>query len=250
MVLGNSSEKRALAWLRILLPLLALRWPWQDAGECDSIELAGTVEAREVDLAFQVVGRIAKLLVDEGATVRVEQEIAILDARDFELALRNATAQAEAAQAALAVLQAGTRVQELRVGEAQLARAQADLDYARVEFKRIADLVARKLAAQEQLDQARQRQNLALASVEQTRLSLALLREGPRREEIDQAAATLRARQAAVEIARQQLRYVRLQSPVGGVVSARLAEAGEVVSPGKRRCCGLPSSTDPGCVLI
>jgi len=228
--------KRTSVWLLALaiLPLLlAFRWPWQRTGDTDQIELSGTVEAREVDLAFQVGGRIAKLLVDEGDAVKAEQGVAELDARDYELALRNATAQAEAAQAALAALQAGTRVQELRVAEAQLAKAQADLDYARVEFKRIADLVARKLAPQDQLDQAQQRQNVALAGVEQARQNLALLREGPRQEDIDQAAATLRARQAAVEIARQQLGYVQLRSPVAGVVSVRLAEGGEVVSPGK-----------------
>ena len=228
--------KRAFVWLLALaiLPLLlAFRWPWQSTGDTERIELSGTVEAREVDLAFQVGGRIAKLLVDEGDAVKAEQPVAELDARDYELALRNAIAQMEAAQAALAALQAGTRVQELRVAEAQLAKAQADLDYARVEFKRIADLVARKLAPQDQLDQAQQRQNVALAGVEQARQNLALLREGPRQEDIDQAAATLRARQAAVETARQQLGYVQLRSPVAGVVSVRLAEGGEVVSPGK-----------------
>ena len=222
-------------WLTLaLLPLLtAFRWPWQAAGDTEHIELSGTVEAREVDLAFQVGGRIAELAVDEGNAVQAKQRVATLDASDYELALRAAIAQMEAAQAALAALQAGTRVQELRVAEAQLAKTQADLDYARVEFKRIADLVARKLAPQEQLDQLQQRQNVALAGVEQARQTLALLREGPRQEDIAQAAATLRARQAAVETARQQLAYVQLHSPVAGVVSVRLVEAGEVVAAGK-----------------
>ncbi|MEI2771796.1 MAG: efflux RND transporter periplasmic adaptor subunit [Candidatus Competibacter sp.] len=228
--------KRASIWL-LALPifplLLAFRWPWQSVDESRQIELSGTVEAREIDLAFQVGGRIATLRVDEGDSVQIEQEVATLDAHDFELALSNAIAQAEAAQAALAALRAGTRIQELRVAEAQLAKAQADLDYIRVEFKRIADLVTKKLAAQDQLDQARQRQNVALAGVEQALQNLALLREGPRREDIDQAAATLRARQATVETTRRQLEYTRLQSPVAGMVSVRLVEAGEIVSPGK-----------------
>jgi len=228
--------KRASIWLLALsiFPLLlAFRWPWQSVDESRQIELSGTVEAREIDLAFQVGGRIATLRVDEGDSVQIEQEVATLDAHDFELTLSNAIAQTEAAQAALAALRAGTRIQELRVAEAQLAKAQADLDYIRVEFKRIADLVAKKLAAQDQLDQARQRQNVALAGVEQALQNLALLREGPRREDIDQATATLRARQATAETARRQLEYTRLQSPVAGMVSVRLAEAGEIVSPGK-----------------
>ena len=222
-----------LAVLAILPLLVAFRWPWQAAGDAGRIELSGTVEAREVDLAFQVGGRIARLQVDEGDAVQVDQLVATLDAGDYQLALRNATAQMETAEAALAVLRAGTRPQELRVAEAKLNQAQADLDYARAEFERIAELVPSKLATESQLDQARQRQNVALAGVEQARQTLALLREGPRREDIDQAAATLRARQAAVETARRQLDYTQLRSPVAGVISVRLAEAGEVVPAGK-----------------
>ena len=228
--------KRAFVWLLALslLPLLtAFRWPWQAAGDPERIELSGTVEAREVDLAFQVSGRIAGLAVDEGDAVKAEQPVATLDASDYELALRTAIAQMEAARAALAVLQAGTRAQELRVAEAKLAQAQADLDYARGEFKRVAELIPRKLAAENQLDLARQRQNVALAGVEQARQNLALLREGPRREEIDRATAELRARQAAVETARRQLDYTQARSPVAGVVAVRLAEVGEIVSSGK-----------------
>lgn len=222
-----------LAVLAVLPLLVAFRWPWQAAGDAGRIELSGTVEAREVDLAFQVGGRIARLQVDEGDAVQADQLVATLDAGDYQLALRNATAQMETAEAALAVLRAGTRPQELRVAEAKLNQAQADLDYARAEFKRIAELVPNKLAAESQLDQARQRQNVALAGVEQVRQTLALLREGPRREDIDQAAAALRARQAAVETAQRQLNYTQLRSPVAGVISVRLAEAGEVVPAGK-----------------
>ncbi len=228
--------KRAYAWLLILsmLPLLtAFRWPWEAAGDTGRIELSGTVEAREVDLAFQVSGRIANLQVDEGDAVKAEQLVAELDARDYELALRNVTAQAEAARAALAALQAGTRTQELRVAEAKLTQTEAQLDFARADLKRVAELMPRKLASDDQLDRARLQLNVAMTTVEQAQQSLALLREGPRREDIDQATAMLHARQAAVETARQQLGYVQLHSPVTGVVSVRLAEAGEVVSSGK-----------------
>jgi HlyD family secretion protein len=60
-----------------------------------------------------------------------------------------------------------------------------------------------------------------------------LLQEGPRQEDRDRAAAELRALQAGVEIAQRQLDYTRLVTPAIGVVSVRLAEAGEVVTAGK-----------------
>lgn len=226
------------SWCRLillaLLPLLcAFRWPWQAADSPDQIELSGTVEAREIDLAFQVSGRLVRLDVDEGDAVQAGQRAALLEDSDYQLALRNAVALRDAAQAALAVLQAGSRVQELRTAEAQLAKAQADLDYARLEYQRVAGLVPKKLATEERLDQARLQQEVARAGVEQARQTLALLREGPRQEEIDRAAAELRARQAALDIAQRQLAYAELRSPVAGLVSVRLTEVGEVVAAGK-----------------
>ena len=222
-----------LAILLLLPALLAFRWPWQPAADTGWIELSGAVEAREVDLAFQVGGRITQLAVDEGDAVQIGQPVADLDPQDYQLALHNAAAQMEAAQAALAALQSGTRVQELRVAESRLSQSQADLDYAQAEFRRFAALVARKLATPEQMDRARLQQNVALAGVEQARQTLALLREGPRQEELDRATAELRARQAAVEITQRQRAYTALSSPVAGVVAVRLAEKGEVVAAGK-----------------
>ena len=71
MVLENISKRRVLPWLAVIILsplLLAFRWPWQSAGDAERIELSGTVEGREVDLAFQVSGRIAGLrVVDAGA---------------------------------------------------------------------------------------------------------------------------------------------------------------------------------------
>jgi HlyD family secretion protein len=201
----------------------------ETAGE---IRLSGTVEAREADLAFQVPGRVLRLLADEGATVEAGQVVAELDPRDYELALQRARAEAEIAAQALAVLEAGTRVQEVRVAEATLRRAESELRFARAEEARVAKLLPAQLASQQQLDQTRLQQQVAESALAQARETLTLLREGSRVEDIARARAELGARRAAVEIAEQQLQYVKLHSPAAGVLSVRLAEAGEVVAAG------------------
>jgi len=201
--------------------------------ERDGIQLSGTVEARESDLAFQVPGRIVRLLADEGATVETGQVIAELDPRDYELALQRARAEADVARQALAALEAGTREQEIRVAEATVARAGSELRFASAEEARVAKLVPNRLASQQQLDQARLQQQVAQSALNQATETLKLLREGPRAEDIARARAELAARQAVVANAEQQLQYVRLESPASGVLSVRLAEAGEVVGAGQ-----------------
>ena len=52
--------------------------------DSDALVLQGNVDVREVNLAFQVPGRIDSLAVDEGDTVKAGQVLASLDAGYFE----------------------------------------------------------------------------------------------------------------------------------------------------------------------
>ncbi len=199
----------------------------------DQLVLSGTVEARETALAFQVSGRIEKLLVDEGEAVKLGQQVATLISEDYEQAVVRAGAEAAAARATLAALEAGTRKQELQVAEATLAQARAELRYADEELQRVRSLLVKKLASQEQLDRAQLQRDIAGATVRKSEQQLQLLREGPRREDIDRARAELEARNSALKTAEQQLTYTRLYSPAEGLITLRQAEAGEVVAPGQ-----------------
>ena len=67
--------------------------------EGSGLVLSGTVEARETVLAFQVNGRIEKLLVDEGMPVSEGQQVATLVADDYALAVMRASAEVAAAKA-------------------------------------------------------------------------------------------------------------------------------------------------------
>jgi HlyD family secretion protein len=206
---------------------------WNNNSADKAIVLSGTVESREVDLSFQVGGRVAQLATDEGKWVEQGASVATLDTKDFDLALRQATATADAAKASLAALKAGTRTQEIRVAQANVQKAQSQLNYAKAEVKRFSLLIPKKLASDEQLEQAQLQYEEALASVEQAKQNLNLLKEGPREEDIQQAQAHYAALVNATDMARQKLDYTTLTSPISGLVTVRLSEAGEVVAAGQ-----------------
>jgi len=75
----------ALAVL-VLLAGCDISWPWSHRDAPSTVELPGTVDAREVDLSFQVGGRIQRLLTDEGKNVKAGDIVAELDPRDLQLA--------------------------------------------------------------------------------------------------------------------------------------------------------------------
>lgn len=213
--------------------LAGCRWPWEPAPPADTLLLSGTVDARQVDLSFQVGGRIATLASDEGRVVKAGDRVAELDAADLRLAAERAAAQAEAARKALAALQAGARPQELRAAQAAVEMAQADKRLADSELARIRQLVDQHFVAEQQMDRARSAAESAAARLRQAGETLSLLRAGARKEDIERASADLAAAEAARRAVERQLGYVALASPQGGVISVRLAEAGQVVAAGQ-----------------
>lgn len=86
---------------------------------------AVVVPLTQADLPFQVVGRVAEVLVEEGDAVVTGQELARLDTRDLQQSVRQAEAELQSARAQLAGVMAGARPEEIAAAEAVVAIAQA-----------------------------------------------------------------------------------------------------------------------------
>ena len=235
--MSNTVKRKQRFLILLLVVVLAAvggvwQWRHRQAAPTDELWLSGTVEARQVRPAFMVPGRIRQLHVDEGMAVKQGQLLAELDDRDYRLALEQAASRRDAAAAALALLEAGSRPEEIRAAEAALAEAQARLAYAETEVKRLTKLVPKGLASQDLLDRARMEREANRAARNRASQTLRMLQIGPRQEDIDRARAELAAATSALHEARQKLDYTKLHSPVDGIVSVRLAEAGNVVALG------------------
>ncbi len=90
-------------------------------------EWTGFLEGPQVDLAAQVGGRLARVLVEEGETVLPGQLVATLEDDLIQQRIAGADAEIAITQAQLALLQAGTRPEEIQRAKAQVAQAQSAL---------------------------------------------------------------------------------------------------------------------------
>lgn len=86
---------------------------------------AVVVPLTQADLTFKAMGRVAEVYVNEGDTVAAGQELARLDTRDLEQAVRQAEAEVQSARAQLAAGRAGARAEEVAAAEAAVAIAEA-----------------------------------------------------------------------------------------------------------------------------
>jgi HlyD family secretion protein len=212
----------------------------------DALRVSGHVEATEVQIASEVGGRILDLRVAEGDRVEIGDLVARLDTRDTELQLQRLRAERAAADAQRRLLTAGPRVADVRQAEAQVRAAEGDvgtveaeLDAAQLDLDRFEALLeanagSRKQRddAQARVDVARQRQRAAQERVDAAREALASIRAGARSEEIDAARARVASVDAQIAALDKSLADATVTSPVAGVVTRKLVNAGELIARG------------------
>ena len=173
------------------------------------------------------------------------QTVLTLDTRDVQLAINRVKAEQAAAQAQLTLVQAGSRIEDIRQGQAQVETARADVSAARSELQaaeqdltRFDTLLKNNSGSQKQRDDAATRRDVARDRVAaaESRVNtagevLAKLRAGARREEVDAARARVATVTAQIAPLEKTLGDATLVSPVAGLVTEKLAEVGEVIPP-------------------
>jgi len=206
---------------------------------------SGYVEATDVRVAPEVGGRVIEVLVAEGDRVAAGAVIARLDTSAADLALRRAEAERDQATAQLRLLQAGSRPEDIRQARAQAESAQSDtqaadseLHAAAADLQRFEALLRSNAGSRKQRDDAATRHEVAAARVSGAReraraamAGVARLRAGARPEEIDGARARVAIVDAQIASLQKNLADAVLTSPVAGIVTAKLVDAGEIVAP-------------------
>jgi len=198
----------------------------------DTIVVSGHVEATEVRVASKVGGRLEAIAFEEGDRVEKGQELARIDTVDLELVLDAARAEEQQAGAQLRLLLAGAREEDIAEALAQVRRAQADLDGAERDLERMEGLLASGSGTTKSRDDALTRRDTAQAALAAAEERHRRLVAGSRPEEIDAARARLAAAEARIAQLDQQIHDAILVSPVDGVVTEKLAEAGELLPVG------------------
>jgi RND family efflux transporter MFP subunit len=158
------------------------------------LEATGYVTARrEATVSTKITGRLAQVLIEEGEPVTEGQVLARLDDVDARAALNLAQAR-------------------LTAERAQLGQIEAQLDQARRDARRQEELREKRLNSEEALETART-QVLTLS-------------------------AQLEAQRGQVGVAEAQLRVAQVdydntivRAPFAGVIVAKAAQPGEIVSP-------------------
>lgn len=228
--------KKTLIAAAIVLTLsLGLVWRFNTGAAVDhELVLYGNVDIRQVSLAFDGTGRIARLNVQEGDTVQTGDIMGELDTRTLALELAQAEAQMVVKAQVLQRLKNGTRPEEIAQARANLSAAQAEADNATRQFLRldaISSSTQGKGVSQQDVGNAEALKRMTQARLEIAHQALDLAVAGPRREDIAEAQAHLDAARAQVDLLKHRMNEAKLRSPIKAEVRSRLLESGDMASP-------------------
>jgi HlyD family secretion protein len=187
----------------------------------------GTLERDRLELIAEANEPIVAIAVHEGDRVQPGQKLLEQDLGPMRARLDQAVAAGSVAERRLAELIKGPRAQEITEARAALESAQSALATENNEYRRVTDLVERKLLSQSLLDQARARRDSAAAGEKQAAARVNLLLEGTRREAIEQSEASLKQAHAALaELESSAARFV-VTAPRPGRIEAIPYKLGE-----------------------
>lgn len=198
-----------------------------------TVRVTGTVlPQRDVTLVSKVAGTVEWVAGGMGHHVEAGQPVVRLDATELSLALTQARAQLDAAEANLARLEAGARDEEI-------AQVRAAVEQAELGLTRLGDVLARQeqlyaqgVIPEETLLSVRTEYEVARLQYESARQQLALVERGATEEELRAVRAQVRQAEAAVQLARQQLDHAVIRTPISGLLAVQPVQVGTLIAAG------------------
>lgn len=180
-----------------------------------------------VDIGSTVTGRVARVLVVEGAQVRKGEVLVQLESDE----LRAAVAQAVAAEQQAAARLAGLRSSGRSAAKAGLAQADSTLKAAQAELVRTQQLVAQGFVSVARLDDAQRAVDVARAQQAAARAQTQANDDAG--TDVAQAQAQLALARAATQVAQARLVQTAVSAPADARVLLRQVEPGQIVQPGR-----------------
>jgi len=180
-----------------------------------TLTLSGSIEARDVEVGSLMGGRVSKVLVEEGATVKAGQPLVEFETDLIDLQMAQQRAKIAQSKANLAKSIHGPRSEEI-------ARARAASENAERERLRQQALLKSGIAGQQAYDSAATAARTAAETLREAE-------RGSRPEDIDAARAQLDADERQLAYLQRQRQETTVSAPADGVIESMDLRPGDLV---------------------
>jgi HlyD family secretion protein len=192
----------------------------------------GEADATRFDIAARVDGRVKEIPVERGQNVPAGAVLVRIDNPETLAKFEQMKAAKVVAEAQLANVLVGTRVETIAARKAELERAQSALVLAQKTYDRTRTLTEQGNAPQARLDQVTDTLHESERAVDQAQSAYDQAVNGYTKEERVIAKASVEKADADIQSVQSIIDQLVVYAPVASQIYQRNVEPGEYVSPG------------------
>lgn len=192
----------------------------------------GYVEGDYLYMAPRHAGTVAEVAVEDGQHIKAGDLLFRMDYDRERQALAAAKSRLEAARSNWRDKTEGDRREEIAVIEARLRSAEADLELAKLNYKRADSLIKRRVVSESRRDQDRTAVETGEARVRQLKAELKVARLPQRAAQVEAARQEMLAADADMRKAEVDLADRTVRAPATGRVERVFLRAGEHAGAG------------------
>ncbi|WP_373651228.1 HlyD family secretion protein [Schlesneria sp. DSM 10557] len=189
------------------------------------------IPEQQILVSPQVSGRVIELNFEAGQRIEKGFVLAVLDNTEYLAEFERVSGQLEAARENLAELREGSRPDEIKQVQADLAESQTNLEQAERDYKRAKDLLTNGFGNRQDFETAQSQYQMLRKRVDKLAATAQLMIDGPRPERKRAAEAQVRQAEAEVRRAKWRLDNCIIVAPISGTVLKKNAELGNLVNP-------------------
>lgn len=192
----------------------------------------GQGEATEIRISGKLPGRVRHIYVEEGQRVHAGDTLVHISSSLMDAQYDQAQAMEQAARAADAKVDAGTRSQIINSAEEIWNQARAATSIAEKTYRRMEALFAKGVVSAQKRDEAKAAYEAAKAGEAAAKSSWELAKSGAQREDKEAASAMVNAARAGVSKANAMLEDQYLTAPCDGEITVIYPNVSELVATG------------------
>lgn len=192
----------------------------------------GKVKFETISVSSKLAGRVSKIYVEEGQTVKKGDTLALLDIPEVNAKIIQANGAVTAAKGQLNMAFNGATVEQLNQIDGQIDAGKAQLNFAQESYNRLQAMYKDSLVSLQQIDEVKMKRDMAQAQVAALEAKRNEVSKSARTEQIDQAKGQLTRAIGAQEEVLTAANEKFVIAPADMSIETISLEEGELLTPG------------------
>lgn len=192
----------------------------------------GKVKFETIAVSSKLAGRISKIYVQEGQTVKKGDTLAFIDIPEVNAKMMQAEGAITSAQGQLNMANKGATVEQLNQIDGQIDAGKAQLYFAQESYNRLYAMYKDSLVSLQQLDEVKMKLEMAKAQVSSLNAKRKEVGTSARSEQLEQARGQLNRAVGAKEEVLSAENEKYLIAPADMTIETISLQVGELLTPG------------------